>query len=171
MTTIVQAATAEELDDVRRLMRAFASWRRERHDDITAADEGFVDRELEGEATEMPGAYAPPYGRLLIAYESDQPAGCAALRGLGEGVCEASAIFVTGRFRGQHVGRALVERLLLEARGAGYRRMCLGTNPHEDEAMRLCERTGFQRTSLGHGVSDQTPSSRVFFERNLRVAS
>ena len=166
MTTIVQAATAEEVDDVRRLMRAFASWSRERYgDNITATEGGFEDRE--NEAAETRGPYAPPHGRLLIAYESDQPAGCAALCDLGDGMCEAKAIFVTGWFRGQHVGRALVERLLLEAKGAGYRRMPLGTKIHEDDAMRLCERAGFHQIRLDHIAPEQTRGQGVLFEQDL----
>jgi len=172
MTTIVQAAMDYEIDDARRLLRGFAAWRCERHSDDIAPDEGrSVDRDLESKLAELPRQYVPPHGRLLIAYEADQPAGCAALRDQGDGVCEAEAIFVTGRFRGQRVGRALIERLLLEAKGAGYRRMCLGTSIHENEAMRLCEHAGFHQISLDHEGAARIRGPRVLFERDLRLAS
>ena len=172
MTTIVQAAPEYEIDDARHLLRGFAAWRRERHSGDIAPDERHSEeREFENELAELPGRYVPPQGRLLIAYEADQPAGCAALRNRGDGACEAEAIFVTGRFRGQRVGRALVERLLLEARGAGYRRMCLRTSIHENEAIRLCEHAGFHQISLDHEGGDQRRDQGLLFERDLRLSS
>jgi GNAT superfamily N-acetyltransferase len=151
-------------------MQAFTTWRRKRHRSDLAPGRSFEGREFEDE---LPGQYAPPHGRLLIAYEADQPAGCAALCDLGSGVCEAEQIFVADLFRGQRIGRALVERLLLEAKSAGYRRMRLGTSLREDEAMRLCGHAGFQQ--IGSDQEDHAPahpigSSPVLFERDLRIA-
>ena len=80
---------------------------------------------------------------------------------------------MTDLFRGQRGGRALIERLLLEAKGAGYRRMCLGTSSQEDEAMRLCEHAGFQPIRLdqeANEAADRIRHPRVLFERDLRVA-
>ena len=37
---------------------------------------------FEQELTELPGAYAPPDGRLLVAVADGQPVGCVALRKL-----------------------------------------------------------------------------------------
>ena len=121
----------------------------------------------------MPGQYAPPLGRLLIAYEADQPVGCAAFRDLGNGLCEAERIFVADQFRGQRFGRALVERLLSEAKGAGYRRICLGTSLQENDALRLRQRAGFQQVrphQKEHETADQIAGLRVLFERDLRLA-
>ena len=68
MTTIVQAATDYEIDDARRLLRGFATWRRERHSSDIAPDERHSEeREFENELAELPGRYVPPHDRLLIA--------------------------------------------------------------------------------------------------------
>ena len=174
MTTIVQAVSEDEMSDARRLMQAFATWRREPPRSGMASDEWSIEgQEFEDELAELPGRFAPPHGRLLIAYEADQPAGCAALCDLGSGVCEAKRIFVADLSRGQRIGRALVERLFQEARGAEYRRMRLGTSLREDEAMRLCGHAGFHQ--IGSDQEDHAPahpigSSRVLFERDRRVA-
>jgi GNAT superfamily N-acetyltransferase len=172
MTTIVQVLTNDEIADARRLMGAFATWRREQgRADIAADVTGSRANRSDDNVGELPGTYVPPHGRLLIAYEADQPAGCAVLRNLGHGTCEVERLFVAGRFRGQGVGRALVERLMLEARGAGYRRMHFGTRSHEDEAKCLCERAGFRPIRLGDERADDQLDRQVLFERDLGPAA
>lgn len=170
MTTIVQAVTEDEIADVHRLMRAFATWRREQLRADFVPHENYLESRAIDQLGELPETYAPPRGRLLIAYEADQAAGCAVLCDLGDGVCEVKRIFVTARFRGQRMGRALVERLLMEARAAGYRRVRLDTSIHDDEAMRLCERAGFHRTDVDQEPSDGLPGQHVLFEKDLRLA-
>ena len=84
------------------------------------------DREL----ADLPGGYAPPDGRLLLAIGSDgEPAGCGALRRLDAGACEMKRVYLRASARGTGAGRALVTRLLTEAREAGYLTMRLDTVP------------------------------------------
>ena len=170
MTTIVQAAIEDELNDLRRLMRGFAFWRREQHAAGIGSDNGGARRgELEHELADGLGRYAPPHGRRLIAYEADTPVGCAALCELGCGICEVEGIFVTGLFRGQHVGRALMERLILEARAAGYQRMRLSTYLNENEAMHLCESAGFHQISPDGDMADAMQGLCISYERDLSL--
>src|SRR3954470_6701824 len=82
--------------------------------------QGFAE-ELAG----LPGDYAPPGGRLLLALQDGQTAGCIALRPLNTGVCEMKRLYVRPAFRAHGIGRALVDRLILEARSAGYQRLRL----------------------------------------------
>lgn len=60
---------------------------------------------------------------LLIALVQGEPAGTAAFRPLGEYSCEAKRLYVRSIYRGLGIGRALLDRLIAEARGAGYREM------------------------------------------------
>jgi putative acetyltransferase len=97
------------------------------------------DAELAG----LPGASAPPEGRLLLAFADDAPAGCIALRKIEEEICEMKRLWVRPAFRGTGLGRRLVEDVLREARGIGYRRIRLDTLPSMTAAQALYLSLGF----------------------------
>ena len=99
-----------------------------------------VDREM----SELPGRYAPPEGRILIAELDGQVAGCVAMKKLLEGVCEMKRFYVRPAFRGHGIGRKLAEATIAKARAAGYQRMCLDTVPSMQAAMALYESLGFK---------------------------
>jgi ribosomal protein S18 acetylase RimI-like enzyme len=99
------------------------------------------DKELEG----LPGDYAPPTGRLLLAEVNGESAGCGALRQFDPEACEMKRLYVRPKFRGKGLGRALAEKLITEARGIGYRRMRLDTvEPVMRTAVAMYREMGFR---------------------------
>jgi len=100
--------------------------------------QGF-ERELE----ELPGAYGPPAGRLLLALVDGEPAGSVALRPLGAADCELKRLYVRPAFRGLGLGRTLTKSVLAAARAIGYRRVLLDTLPSMGTAQDLYRSLGF----------------------------
>ena len=97
------------------------------------------------ELASLPGDYAPPAGRLLLAEYEGQLVGCVALRKLGDAVCEMKRLYLRPQFRGKGLGRALADRIIVEARGIGYRRMRLDTvEPVMKDAVAMYREIGFQ---------------------------
>ncbi len=104
----------------------------------------------------MPGAYAPPGGRLALAWVGREPAGCAALRPADEGKAEAKRLYVRPKFRRLGLGRALMEWVIGEARSAGCRELVSDTLPIMRYAIAMYDRMGFNRVegSTPQGAPD-----------------
>lgn len=106
-----------------------------------------VDLSFQSFATELetlPGEYASPRGRLLLAWDGDAVAGCVAMRPLTDETCEMKRLYVRPGFRTGGVSRKLAERVIAEARSVGYRQMYLDTLPTMSGAQQLYERLGFK---------------------------
>jgi ribosomal protein S18 acetylase RimI-like enzyme len=132
---------ASDCDTARQLFREYAAWLA-----IDLCFQGF-DEEL---AT-LPGAYAPPRGRLFLAERGDppRPAGCVALRPLKSDAtgasCELKRLWVRPEFRGRHLGHALTEAALAAAREIGYTSMKLDTLPEKmPSAVAMYRSFGFE---------------------------
>jgi len=97
------------------------------------------------ELADLPGDYAPPAGRLLLAEYEGQIAGCAGLHKLEAGICEMKRLYLRPQFRGKGLGRALADRIIAEARAIGYQRMRLDTvEPVMKDAVAMYRSIGFR---------------------------
>ncbi len=137
MPTIAPATSPEAMATLRDLLRAYQA-----HVGVDLCFQGF-----EAELRDLPGAYAPPKGRLLLATHDGRDVGCVALRDLGSGRCEMKRLFVRPDARGLGIGPALVAAAVREARAIGYAEMVLDTLPSMVEAQRMYERLGFRDVS------------------------
>jgi putative acetyltransferase len=126
-----------ETAEVRALLRAYA--------DSLPFELGFQD--FERELAELPGAYAPPRGALLVAHDAGRVTGCVALRPLTGDICELKRLFVLPAARGTGLGRRLAAAVLDEARRLGYSRIRLDTTPGMEAAQALYEELGFEETA------------------------
>jgi ribosomal protein S18 acetylase RimI-like enzyme len=133
MTQYVRAHTAAEIDVVHALLREY-----QQSIGVDLCFQGF-EAELKG----LPGSYAPPSGRLLLAFVADLAVGCIALQRVDDTRCEMKRLYVRPTARGLGIGRALVARVLEEARAVGYTEVVLDTLPTMVQAQRLYEQLGF----------------------------
>ena len=165
---IIEPSTVEQLDQVRELMRAFVEWSRQRYaaylDQVNAY---FEAKAYSAELAGLPGAYARPRGRLLLAQIDGQPAGCVAFRPFGSDACEMKRMFVAPALQGRGVGRALAERLIAEARASGYARMLLDTGFLQVEAQTLYHSLGFVDIEPYYPIPDAARSTALFMELRL----
>ena len=131
----LEDARVEDLAQVRRLFRAYADWLA-----VDLCFQGF-----ERELADLPGAYAPPGGRLLVAKVAGDVIGCVALRPLESGICEMKRLWVEPGLAGHGIGRALAEAIVEAARRIGYERMRLDTIPERmPAAQHLYAALGFR---------------------------
>lgn len=100
-------------------------------------------QDYEPEIAALPGKYAAPRGLLLLAWRDGRAVGCAAFREIDATTCEMKRVYVRPEARGLNVGRQLVERLLHDAKAAGYARMCLDVLPEFVAARKLYASLGF----------------------------
>jgi len=97
------------------------------------------------ELAELPGDYAPPDGRMLLATYEGQLAGCVALHKLDGAICEMKRLYLRPKFRGKGLGRVLAETVIHQARQIGYKRMRLDTvEPMMKDAVAMYRRLGFK---------------------------
>ena len=133
--TLMQAASTEEIAEVRQLFLEYAESL-----GFSLCFQGFDE-----EVKNLPGAYAPPRGRLLLASLHGESAGCIALRELDPATCEMKRLYVRPNCRGKRLGRLLVDGIIAEARSIGYERMRLDTiGSSMQDAIALYRRRGFR---------------------------
>jgi putative acetyltransferase len=100
---------------------------------------------FEQELAGLPGHYASPDGRLLLAEYDGQLAGCVALHKWDDGVCEMKRLYLRPSFRGKGLGRAIAEKIITDARSIGYQRMRLDTiEPLMKDAVEMYRKLGFR---------------------------
>ena len=154
-TKIIQSQSAEEITYARELFKEYEAW----------LEVDLCFQSFEKELAELPGKYSPPAGRLLLAMNNGQPAGCAALRKIDHGICEIKRLFLRPQFRGQGLGRQLAEAIIREAKQIGYERMRLDTLPPKmNDAIALYCSLGFKE--IGPYYDNPVPGAK-FMELDL----
>jgi putative acetyltransferase len=134
MVKVIQAESAEHIAGAKGLFQEYA--------DSLGVDLCF--QNFAQELANLPGEYAPPSGRLLLAVEGDALAGCVALRRMSEEICEMKRLYVRPEFRGTGLGRRLAVEIMTEARRIGYQKIRLDTLPFMRDAMALYRSLGFR---------------------------
>jgi putative acetyltransferase len=152
--SIVEVGAGDDLEEARTIFQEYA--------DTLGND--ICLQNFAAELATLPGGYARPEGRLLLAMVEDQVAGCAALRSLDAETGEMKRVYVRPAFRGLGLGRKLAESILHESRAAGYRRVRLDTLRTMLGAQQLYRELGFRE--IAPYVDNPAPEA-VYLELEL----
>ena len=139
MAATVSLAGDADLDDLRKLFREYAAWLKV----------GYCLKDFEAELAGLPGDCVPPAGGLWIARVDRAPAGCVALKPLGDGAVELKRLWVRPEHRGLRLGRRLAEAALAGARGGGRCCVVLETLDFMAAAQNLYAELGFREVPKG----------------------
>jgi GNAT superfamily N-acetyltransferase len=139
--TIREATTLDDIASAHALFVEYAQWL-----GVDLCFQGF-----DAELATLPGAYAPPRGRLLLAGPPDGAFGCIALRpldsvagGSSPDVGEVKRLYVQPTARNGGWGRRLAERIVANARTIGYTELKLDTLEWMTSARALYGALGFR---------------------------
>lgn len=97
----------------------------------------------EKELEHLEEKYGMPDGRLYLAYDKEELAGCIALRKIDTKRCEMKRLYVKPKFRGKQIGKKLVQKIVEDAKEIGYSSMLLDTLPCLESAIKLYRTCGF----------------------------
>jgi ribosomal protein S18 acetylase RimI-like enzyme len=147
------AAGARDIETVRALFVEYAESL-----NFDLCFQGF-DEELAG----LPGAYAAPKGRILLAESEGRGLGVIALRPLDDRSCEMKRLYVRPEARGQRLGERLARAIIAEANTLGYATMRLDTHESMVAAIALYRTLGFREIS----EYGKTMVGLRYFERSL----
>ena len=132
---ILEAGSAPDIADMRTLFIEYQRWLGQ---DLTF-------QSFSAELASLPGDYAPPRGRMLLARHVDgTPVAGVAMKPLSARICEMKRLFVRRPWRGLGLGRTLAEAIVDAGRSANYSRMRLDTFSKLTAAMELYRSLGFR---------------------------
>jgi putative acetyltransferase len=110
---------------------------------VANSPESLAYQKNDEEFSNLPGKYAQPAGRIILADFDGQLDGCVALKMVSSEICEMKRLYVRPHARGAGLGHKLVERVIHEARLAGYVDMRLDVMAKSEPARQLYKKHGF----------------------------
>lgn len=164
MLTISQLQTDEQIAATQEIMREYLAWFFAL---VPGSESAPTFQGWEAEVASLPGIYAPPMGRLLLAMLGEQPAGCVALKQVNEQIGELKRMYVSPDFRGKRIGWHLGRALLDEAYRIGYKRVVLDSHIRMTHAHKIYEELGFKRVTAPSGFPLELIPIVVFMECHL----
>ena len=137
-----QVDNSEERNQAGELIGEYLTWLNE----IVQRKYGLefeIDAMLQSDLTHST-KFSPPQGRFYLTRFEGQAAGVGCLKNIGDQTGEIQRMYVLTEFRRLGIGRAIVERLIEDARTIGYRWLRLESLEFLDAAHSLYRSVGFE---------------------------
>jgi putative acetyltransferase len=145
-TTLRPAIWSTDIETVRKLFQDYRDWLADHRDTASSSEAtvkmglGQIDRQI----AELPGAYGPPGGEIILAFAKKALVACGALRGLEPRVGEIKRIYVRADHRGPGFGPRMAGALLDRAQALGYERVRVDTLASMTAAIEFYQEMGFK---------------------------
>lgn len=167
MYEIRQADLTRDLQAIRSLWLEYLSW----GNDEMEARHGFrlpVHEAVEHDLANI-AKFQPPGGRIVLAFVENEAVGIACLQRIGPTTAEVKRMYVRPSNRRGGLGRLMLDRLIEDARAAGYRSIRLDSPDFMTAAHALYRSSGF--AEIEHYPESEIPDTYkdfwVFMEKIL----
>jgi putative acetyltransferase len=170
MLEILPAESEFQYQQVRELLVEHIAWDTTQVSQLGLDGQEALDFYYASGDVALPGAYAPPEGRMFLATQSGKAAGCGAFHRMSQAACEMRHMHVRPEFRRMQIGRRLTETLIKAAREAGYVVMRLETVTFMDKAIAMYSSFGFKTCPPYYVIPESFRAITVFMQVNLADA-
>ena len=148
-------------NDMRELVKEYTDMILKQGEDVRKC---LTSQHLDAELADMNQKYGLPYGRMYLALVDGKAAGTVALARNDKDYCEIKRLYLRPQYRGMHISRKLVDKVIQDAREIGYRYMRLDTFPFMKSAIRLYESYGFRFVDR---YNDNPAETAIFMQLDL----
>ena len=132
---------------------------REVFNDPRPLDELIDSFEAKGELEDMDDIqhnYFENRGTFLVLTQDDRIIGTGAVCQLEDKICELKRLWLLTEYHNKGLGYRMLQELLTFARGMGYERIRLETDPnHQKHAVKLYKRLGFYELPIPNATYDE----------------
>jgi ribosomal protein S18 acetylase RimI-like enzyme len=170
MLKILPAESEMQYQQVRELLVEHIAWDTSKVSQLGLDGQEALDFYYASGEEALPGVYAPPEGRMLLATHSAMAAGCGAFHRMTQEACEMKRMYVRPEFRRMQIGRQLTEALIVAAKEAGYVIMRLETTTFMDKAIAMYSSFGFKTCPPYYAIPESFRAITVFMQLNLVAA-
>nr|WP_299339086.1 GNAT family N-acetyltransferase [Allomuricauda sp.] len=121
---------------------------------------------FESELESISNQYGEPEGVLFLIFSTSQETiGCFGIRKFSEGICELKRMYLESRFRGQGIGKRMMEEALTAATDLNYAKIRLDSIAQMHAAIALYRQFGFYEVEP---YRFNPFEDAIYFEKNLR---
>ena len=167
MLQIIQAQPNEHESQIRQLFLEYVQFNQ-----IVLKDKYGITLEVDNTLNDFMSGLSdcyPPTGRIILAKYDDTFAGIGCLKQLQHGIGEIKRMFVNPEYRKKGLGKAILDKLIVEARSIGYDKLWLDSPDAFSAAHRLYESSGFRYIEAYEGseAAESIRDRAVYMELDL----